>query len=123
MDSPNELLKELHRLNRGGILNDEEFLVLRKIIACGGRISPDFYRRFDRLFAPDSKSIPVERIKKKHPRSSVERSLEKDERLYSIDEAINELDLKLKAAGGFDNSRELLSCPACGMFESLTPEG
>ncbi len=38
-------------------------------------------------------------------------------------EAINELNLKLTALGGFDNSRELLSCPACGLFEDVTFEG
>ena len=122
MNSPNKLLKELHRLNRNGVINDEEFTVLRKIIAGGGRLSPEHYRRFDRLFATDPKSIKVESIRKKHHRSSTEKPLEKDERLYSIEEAVNTLNLKLKLADGFDNSRKLQKCPACGMFEAVTPD-
>ena len=124
MDLRDELLKELHRLNRSGVINDEEFLVLRKIIAGGGRISPDLYQRFDRLFATDPKSVPAESIKKRRGSSYSKGVLDKDERLYSMDEAINELNLRLKpVAGGFGNWRELLSCPACGMFEAVTPEG
>jgi len=124
MRSSNELLRELQRLNRSGVINDAEFLVLRKIIA-GGRVSPEFYRRFDRLFSGDLKSISVENeIENEKSRvSKEEKPLPKDERLYSMSEAIDELNLRLPARGGFDNSRELLSCPACELFEALTFEG
>jgi hypothetical protein len=115
--SDNELLRELQRLSKTGVINDEEYLVLRKIIA-GGKVSPEFYRKFDRLFAGSPKTVPVEtginRAQKEEPPK---------ERLYSMAEAINELNLKLTALGGFDHSRELLSCPACGMFEDLTDQG
>jgi hypothetical protein len=122
MSSSNELLGELKRLNKNGVINDEEFLVLRKIIA-GGRVSPEFYRRFDQLFAGDPKSISVEKVTKKSLVSMAEKSNRKEERLYSMAEAISELNLKLTALGGFDNSRKLLSCPACGLFEDVTFEG
>ena len=55
----NELLRELQQLNRSGVINDAEFLVIRKIIA-GGRVSPELYRQFDHLFSGDSKRIPKE---------------------------------------------------------------
>src|ERR1044072_645334 len=90
--SSNELLRELQRLNKTGVINDEEYLVLKKIIA-GGRVSPELYRRFDQLFAGNSKSIPVENEKRSVPRT--EKTLETDDRLYSMTEAINELNLKL----------------------------
>ncbi len=122
MRSDNELLRELQRLSRSGIINDEEFRVLRKIIV-GGRISPEFYRRFDRLFAGESKSVPVETIKEKRDLSMAEKPFEKGDKLYSMAEAINELNLTLTMLGGFDNSRELLRCPACGLFEDVTVEG
>lgn len=122
MRSSNELLRELQRLNRSGVINDAEFLVLRKIIA-GGRVSPEVYRRFDRLFSGDLKSIPVENEEKTSRLSKEETPSLKDERLYSMTEAINELNLRLTRSGGFDHSRELLSCPACELFEDLTSEG
>ena len=117
MRSGNELLAELQRLNRTGIINDEEFLVLRKIIA-GGKVSPEFYRQFDRLFAANSKSVPreIDTRKKEEP-------VKKSERLYSFNEAISELNLNLPTPGGFDHSRELLTCPACGMFEDVIDKG
>ncbi len=118
--SDNELFRELQRLNKTGIINDEEYLVLKKIIA-GGKVSPEFYRQFDRLFAGNSKSAPVETEKKKS--AAQKQPVQKEERLYSIDEAINELNLKLTTLGGFDHSRQLLNCPACGMFEAITNQG
>ena len=121
MRSGNELLTELQRLNKTGIINDEEYLVLRKIVA-GGRVGPDFYRRFDRLFAAESKRAPVETGKKKSAPQQDE-PVKKEERLYSLTEALNELNLKLTTHGGFDHSRELLTCPACGMFESVNDQG
>jgi hypothetical protein len=120
--SANELLTELQRLNKTGIINDEEYLVLRKIIA-GGRVSPESYRQFDRLFAGNSKSAPIETGKKKSGAQDPEEPFKKEERLYSMTEAINELNLKLTTLGGFDHSRELLSCPACGLFEDVTGKG
>jgi hypothetical protein len=122
MRSDNELLRELQRLNRSGVINDAEFLVLRKIIV-GGRVSPEIYRRFDSLFSGDSKSIPVQNETKMNRISKEEKPLLNDERLYSMAEAINELNLKLTALGRFDNSRELLTCPACELFEDVTSEG
>jgi hypothetical protein len=119
--SSNELLTELRRLNRTGVINDEEFLILRKIIA-GGNVSPEFYRKFDRLFAGNSKIAPVEAENKKN-NAPKEAPPKNQERLYSMAEAINELNLKLTALGGFDHSRELLSCPACGMFEDVSAQG
>ena len=121
MRSPNELLRELQRLNKTGVINDEEYLVLKKIIA-GGRISPELYRRFDQLFAGNSKkTIPVENEKRSVPK--VEKTSEKDDRLYSMAEAINELNLKLTKGGRFDHSRELLNCPACELFEDVNNNG
>jgi hypothetical protein len=116
----NELLIELQRLNKTGVLNDEEYLVLKKLLA-GGKISPEFYRRFDRLFAGNSKGTPVE-IKKRSAKSE-EEPVRKEERLYSMAEAVNELNLKLTTLGRFDHSRELLSCPACGLFEDVNDKG
>jgi hypothetical protein len=120
MNSSNELLRELQRLNKTGIVNDEEFLILRKIIA-GGRVSPEFYRRFDRLFAGNSKIIPIEAEKKLTKPQDKPR--DNNERLYSMTEAIDELNLKLTKPGKFDHSRELLSCPACQLFEDVNNEG
>jgi len=60
MRSDGELLRELQRLNNTGVINDEEFLVLRKIIR-GGSVNAEIYRRFDRLFAANkSKSAGSE---------------------------------------------------------------
>jgi hypothetical protein len=120
--SSNELLTEIGRLNKTGVINDEEYLVLRKIIA-GGNVSPEFYRRFDRLFAGSSKSVPVETGKKKSIAQKQAEPVKKEERLYSMAEAINELNLNLTTLGRFDYSRELLSCPACGLFEAVNAEG
>ena len=120
MRSDNELLRELQRLNKTGIINDEEYLVLRKIVA-GGKVGPDFYRQFDRLFAGSSKTAPLET--KRRTAQKKEEPVKKEDRLYSMSEAINELNLHLPTLGGFDHSRELLSCPACGMFEDLTDKG
>ncbi len=122
MRSDNELLTEIRRLNKTGVINDEEYLVLRKIIA-GGNVGSEFYRRFDRLFAVNSKSISVEPEKKKSIAQKEEEPVKKDSRLYSMAEAINELNLKLTTLGGFDYSRELLSCPACGLFEDVNAKG
>jgi hypothetical protein len=128
MRSADELLRELQRLNRTGVINDEEFLLLRKIIR-GGAISPDIYRKFDKLFAGKTKVDP---LKTDSNKSRAEREVEpvkkiapvkKDERLYSISEAVDELNLQLAALGAFDHSRELLSCPACGLFEELSAKG
>ena len=116
MRSGNELLRELQRLNKTGIINDEEYVVLRKIVA-GGRVSPEFYRQFDRLFAANSKTAPPEiGAPEKAP-------VKKAERLYSFNEALDELSLNLPTSGGFDHSRELLTCPACGMFEDVNDQG
>ncbi len=120
--SEGELLRELQRLNRTGVINDEEFLTLRKIIR-GGSISPEFYRKFDKLFAGKSKSDAGEQVKNKRSAGREADSLKKEERIYSMAEAINELGLKLTTSGGFDHSRELLSCPACGLLEDVTLEG
>jgi len=120
MSSSNELLRELQRLNKTGIVNDEEFLILRKILA-GGRISSEFYRRFDQLFAGNSKIIPLEA--EKQLTKPQEKPRKNNDRLYSMTEAINELNLKLTKPGKFDHSRELLSCPACQMFEDVNNEG
>jgi hypothetical protein len=117
--SESDLLSELKRLNRTGIINDQEFLVLRKVIR-GGNVSPEFYRRFDRLFAGSSKSISEGIKKKKRDLKPEVKPQEKGERLYSFDEAISELNLKLTTLGVFDNSRGMLSCPACGLFEDRT---
>jgi hypothetical protein len=122
MRSSSELLRELQRLNRSGIINDEEYLILRKIIQ-GGSVNPEFYRRFDQLFAGDLKSSPVEIENETSRKPNVKKHSPKDERLYSMTEAINELNLKLTELGGFDHSRELLTCPACGLFEDVTFEG
>jgi hypothetical protein len=122
MRSEGELLKELQRLNRTGVINDEEFLTLRKIIR-GGSISPEFYRKFDKLFAGKSKRVPVKRGNNKTSAGREVAPIKKDERLYSMTEAINELNLNLNALGVFDHSRELLSCPACGLFEELSSKG
>ncbi len=122
MPTLNELLRELHRLNKTGIINDEEFLILRKIIA-SGRVSPEIYRRFDQLFAGDPKHIPVGTEQKTRLTRTDKKSAKNDERLYSLAEASNELNLKLGSAGMFDNSRPLLSCPACQLFEAVTIEG
>jgi hypothetical protein len=118
----NELLIELQRLNKTGVINDEEYLVLKKLLA-GGKVSPEFYRRFDRLFAANSKGAPVETEKKKRSAKREDDPVKKEERLYSMAEAINELNLKLTTSGGFDHSRELLSCPACELFEDVTDKG
>jgi hypothetical protein len=118
----NELLAELQRLNKNGVINDEEYLVLKKLLT-GDRISPEFYRRFDRLFAGNLKRTPFETEKKKRSAKTEEEPVKKEERLYSMAEAINELNLKLTTLGGFDHSRELLSCPACGLFEEVTDKG
>lgn len=117
-----ELLRELQRLNKTGIINDEEYLILKKVVA-GGKVSPDFYRQFDRLFAGSSKNAPVETGNKKSAAQKEQEPAKKAERLYSMDDAINELNLKLTTLNGFDHSRELLSCPACGMFEAVTDKG
>jgi hypothetical protein len=120
--SNNELLTELQRLNKTGVINDEEYLVLKKLLA-GGKVSPEFYRRFDRLFAGNSKRTPVKTEKKKRSTRKEEETVKKEERLYSMAEAINELNLKLTTLGGFDHSRQLLNCPACGLFEDVNDKG
>ena len=120
MNSSKELLREVQRLNKTGIINDEEFLILRKLLA-GGRVSPEFYRRFDQLFAGDSKIVPLEA--EKHLTKPQEKLRKNNDRLYSMTEAINELNLKLTKSGKFDYSRELLSCPACQLFEDVNNEG
>ena len=122
MLTSNELLRELQRLNKTGVINDEEFLILRKIIR-GGPVSAELYRKFDSLFAAKSKIEPVEIKKETPPLREDRKPPEKGERLYSMAEAINELNIRLTKTGGFDHSRELLRCPACGLFEDLTPEG
>lgn len=120
MRSGNELLIELQRLNKVGVINDEEYLVLKKLLA-GGKVSPDFYRKFDRLFAGTPKGAPVEREKISAKKDK--EPVKKEERRYSMTEAINELNLKLSTLDGFDHSRELLSCPACGLFEHVNDKG
>src|SRR5215204_2521633 len=120
--SNDELLRELQRLNRTGVINDEEFLILRKIIR-GGAISPEFYRKFDKLLAGKSKIDAVEQLKNKSSERTEADPVKKEERLYSMAEAINELGLKLTSLGGFDHSREFLNCPACGLLEDVTFEG
>lgn len=122
MRSEGELLRELQRLNRTGVINDEEFLTLRKIIR-GGALGTEFYRKFDKLFAGKSKSDAGELVKNKISEKAEADSLKKEERLYSMAEAINELGLKLTSLGLFDHSRELLSCHRCGLFEDVTFEG
>ena len=122
MRSEGELLRELQRLNRTGVINDEEFLILRKIIR-GGSISPEFYRKFNKLFAGKSKSDAGKQVKNKSREKADADSIKNEERLYSMAEAISELGVKLTTSGGFDHSRELLSCPACGLLEDVTFEG
>lgn len=114
MSSDNELLKELQRLNRAGLINDEEFLVLRSILQ-GKSNSPEHYIRFDQLFAGKSRRLSDDikaekRVAELNPPDS-------ENRLYSITEAIDQLGLRLLPQQGSDISRELLTCPACGMFE------
>ena len=121
MHSANELLRELQRLNKTGVINDEEYLVLRKVIA-GGNVGSEFYRRFEQLFAGHSKSAAID-TESEGRSAAKEKKPVKDERLYSLAEAVNELNLKLASLGGFDGARALFSCPACGMFEDLTAEG
>ena len=124
MRSEGELLRELQRLNRTGVINDEEFLALRKIIrGGGGAISPEFYRKFDKLFAGNSKSTAVKQEKNKIGAKREVEPIKKDERLYSMTEAINKLNLQFTSSGIFDHSRELVRCPACGLFEELSAKG
>jgi rubredoxin len=120
--SEGELLRELQRLNRTGVINDEEFLALRKIIR-GGSISPEFYRKFDRLFAGKSKSTAVGQEKNKGDAIRKAAPVKREERLYSMTEAMSELNLNLSASGAFDHSRAPLTCPACGLFEKLSAKG
>jgi hypothetical protein len=122
MRSEGELLRELQRLNRTGVINDEEFLALRKIIR-GGSISTEFYRKFDRLFAGKSKSTAVGQEKNKGGAIRKVAPVKKEERLYSMTEAMGELNLNIGALGVFDHSRALLTCPACGLFEELCEKG
>ena len=56
----NELLRELEKLNRTGLINDEEFVYLRKFIR-GGSLSPEFRRRFESLFGKPAKQNPADR--------------------------------------------------------------
>ena len=50
----NQLLGELRRLNREGMINDEEYVVLRRFIA-SEKVSADVFRQFEKLFVEKSK--------------------------------------------------------------------
>jgi hypothetical protein len=95
---------------------------LRKLIR-GGAIGPEFYRKFDKLFAGNAKNVPVATGNDKSSSGKEANAVKGEERLYSMTEAINELNLNLTVLGIFDHSRELLSCPACGLFEELSAKG
>ena len=60
----NYLLSELYRLNKTGIINDEEFVVLKKIVG-GGTVKPELYERFEKLFFDKYGRIIIKRLKKK----------------------------------------------------------
>ena len=114
--SASELLSELQRLNKIGIINDEEYIVLRKILR-NSSSGNDTYRQVQSLFDHQSKIIPADSKPEKRSLPSAQRSLNQAEKLYSMSEAINELNLKLTISNGFDHSRKLLCCPACRLTE------
>lgn len=132
MENDRELRAELERLNRAGIINDEEYLVLRELVG-RKKLSGETKDRFDRLFrkksigrsAAPEQFAGVDTLGEEFGQSEsgdrTPSALSPD--LISAFASVCALQDKLNRFGGFDHRRDLLECPACGLEEDLTFEG
>lgn len=119
------LAEELYRLNKTGVINDEEFVILRKIVSARA-VKPETYRQFDRLFtetAPPAGASGIAKIKTSEPDEKNESSNESTAEIIELAAQIVLLQQKMSDAGIFDHSRELLACANCSLMEDVTFDG